>query len=298
MPTLNLDLDFPEHPKTRRLVGLLGPIAEIYPIRLWCYAGKYFAADGNLFEHSDDELESILRWPGDRGLLVDALVKVGFLIKNPDGYSINDWEEHESHFVRYKEKSKAMNAARWGDPARTPDRTPTRTPRAGQGSTDQGSTEQTEKPPKAAFEILWAKYPRREGKKSAERHFNASVKTMKDWLDIQNALANYLDQIRINRTEMKFTKQGSTWFNNWQDNVNYKVVESQTPRTFTPQPKPKPKEVEEELTHDDLKEIHDAKVEDLGPCRGSDCIFCKEILDAVAVTSAALRTALDGKGMP
>lgn len=89
--------------------------------------------------------------------------------------------------------------------------------------------------PSFDFESLWAKYPRREGRKEAEKHFKASIKEAKDWLDIQNAMDCYLTHLRANKTEPQFVKMGSTWFNNWRDWVNYKAVfahlEIQTPKS-------------------------------------------------------------------
>lgn len=71
------------------------------------------------------------------------------------------------------------------------------------------------------FEMVWAKYPRREGRKEALKHFRESVKNPKDFLDLQNALENYIAQLRRDHTEPQFIKMGSTWFNNWRDYVNY-----------------------------------------------------------------------------
>jgi hypothetical protein len=70
------------------------------------------------------------------------------------------------------------------------------------------------------FGLLWEKYPAKDGRKDAERHFNASVKNAQDWLDIQKALANYLGHLKIET--WKNPKNGSTWFNNWRDWINYK----------------------------------------------------------------------------
>jgi phage replication O-like protein O len=67
------------------------------------------------------------------------------------------------------------------------------------------------------FERIWAKYPRREGKKEAQRHFNATVKSEQNWSEIKIALARYLKQ--IDGRELRYVKQGSTWFNNWRDYV-------------------------------------------------------------------------------
>lgn len=72
------------------------------------------------------------------------------------------------------------------------------------------------------FEGLWKRYPKRLGKKEAKRHFRGSVKTAKDYYSCKEALKNYIKHIRINGQETKFVKHGSTWFNNWQDWVDYK----------------------------------------------------------------------------
>ena len=64
------------------------------------------------------------------------------------------------------------------------------------------------------FESLWSKYPNKDGKKVAERHFKASVKNEKDYKDIQTALENY---IKSDSVAQGFIKNGSTWFNNWRD---------------------------------------------------------------------------------
>lgn len=68
------------------------------------------------------------------------------------------------------------------------------------------------------FEDIWSKYPKKDGRKAAERSFKASVKTEQDYADIQKALKNYLDSSDVARG---FIKNGSTWFNNWQDWINY-----------------------------------------------------------------------------
>lgn len=87
-------------------------------------------------------------------------------------------------------------------------------------------------PPAGAFESIWPKYPRREGKKSAEKHFNTSVKTLQDWLDIQNALENYLRKIKTEGTLPTYILHGKTWFFNWRDYVNYNGIERTTTKAL------------------------------------------------------------------
>ncbi|ACH40486.1 MAG: hypothetical protein ACD_55C00120G0002 [uncultured bacterium] len=67
------------------------------------------------------------------------------------------------------------------------------------------------------FEKLWAAYPRKDGKKSAQRHFSATVKNESDKERINLALGSYLDHIEREGVQPRFVKKGETWFNNWQD---------------------------------------------------------------------------------
>lgn len=75
----------------------------------------------------------------------------------------------------------------------------------------------------AGFEKLWDKYPSKDGRKQAEKHFWASVKTDEDLIAIQKALQNYL--VHLANTDWKRPKNGSTWFNNWRDFVEWKEPE-------------------------------------------------------------------------
>lgn len=65
------------------------------------------------------------------------------------------------------------------------------------------------------FELLWAVYPRKDGKKAARRHYAASVKTDADMDMINCALGNYLDSVE--GKDPQYVKNGSTFFNNWRD---------------------------------------------------------------------------------
>ncbi|OHB90835.1 MAG: hypothetical protein A3D89_04255 [Planctomycetes bacterium RIFCSPHIGHO2_02_FULL_52_58] len=117
MADLNLDLNYFTHPKTIRLIGLLGRGAEVLPIRLWCYCGKYHAESGRLAGYSVQEVESILEWWGEKGKAVEAMVSVGFL--HEDGknsekiLSIHEWKNHQGHIVFFKKRAKIAAKARW-----------------------------------------------------------------------------------------------------------------------------------------------------------------------------------------
>ena len=83
------------------------------------------------------------------------------------------------------------------------------------------------------FDNLWDRYPRKEGRKQAYRHFMASVSNETDFLDICQALKNYLIKIQVERVEPQYIKHGSTWFNNWKDYVNYEPPEKTGTSTTT-----------------------------------------------------------------
>lgn len=69
-----------------------------------------------------------------------------------------------------------------------------------------------------SFDDIWVKYPSKTGSKRALASFMASVKTEQDWLDINKAIKNYLASDRVKRG---YIQNGSTWFNNWRDWVNF-----------------------------------------------------------------------------
>ncbi len=68
------------------------------------------------------------------------------------------------------------------------------------------------------FEELWKEYPNKDGRKLAERSFKSSVKTEEDLLNIKKALSNYLQSKNVKNG---FIKNGSTWFNNWKDWIDF-----------------------------------------------------------------------------
>lgn len=159
VPSLNIDFEFPTHPKTRRLVGLLGKGSEVACLRLWIYCGKYHAEDGELAGYSAQEIESCCEWWGKPGAMVEAMLNVkgpsgfGFLEKTEDGYRVHDWLEYQGHINAQHAASLKANKVRWdkyrakhGLAPPSPKRTPYRTPN---GSPLNGTELNTPKPPQA-----------------------------------------------------------------------------------------------------------------------------------------------------
>lgn len=88
----------------------------------------------------------------------------------------------------------------------------------------------------SSFESLWARYPshRKLGRKAALRHFLASYREDPNCVPrIERALNNYLQFVRIEKKEAQFIQNGSTWFNNWEDWVDWV-----RPTTWASQPHP------------------------------------------------------------
>ena len=70
-----------------------------------------------------------------------------------------------------------------------------------------------------SFEGIWKRYPDKDGKKEAEKHFRSTVHTVDDLRDIHKALDNYLAVLED--TPGRRPKGGKVWFNNWKDWVSY-----------------------------------------------------------------------------
>lgn len=117
MPYLNLDLDYFEHRKTVRLIGLLGRGAEVLPIKLWRYCGKFHAEDGKLIGYSQAEIEAQVGWWGKPGEAVAALCddRVRYLRKIDNGFEAVDWLEHQGHLKMFKERARTAANTRWGN---------------------------------------------------------------------------------------------------------------------------------------------------------------------------------------
>lgn len=114
-PNINLRCDYFDHPKTRRLVGLLGRGAEVLPIRLWTYCGMFHAKDGKLSGYSEPEIESLAGWWGSKGAMLPALEAVNYAQREADEktWCMTDWMEHQGHIEALKVRARKGAAARW-----------------------------------------------------------------------------------------------------------------------------------------------------------------------------------------
>lgn len=125
MPSLNVDLEYFDHIKAKRLEARLGPGSDVLPIRLWAYVGKIKPDSGSI-EVSAEELEHIIRWWGEKGAAIRALTDINFLSESNGKFKVHDWFDHSGHLAAYKKRSIKANKIRWGRyrDSRTPSRSP------------------------------------------------------------------------------------------------------------------------------------------------------------------------------
>lgn len=72
----------------------------------------------------------------------------------------------------------------------------------------------------SSFEAVWKEYPAKDGKKKALVCYKATVKGVEGEQRVRKALKNY--KAHLARQHWKQPKNGSTWFNNWEDWVDWK----------------------------------------------------------------------------
>lgn len=150
--------------------------------------------------------------------------------------------------------------------------------------------------PLSSFEALWNRYPKRIGRKAAEKHYKASVKTPEDVADIETALRRYLTSERVRGG---FVQNGATWFNNWRDWVRDPEKTDRRDRAEIVQPKrldPNP----EPETEEARIERHGLTVKNLyrGNCKaGPECLDCMRWKESEE-NRAKLFEALKGAARP
>lgn len=80
----------------------------------------------------------------------------------------------------------------------------------------------------AEFEKLWKEYPNKKGKDSALNVYKKARKEGTTFEEVQQGIINYNKEISIKKTDKKYIKHGSTWFNQkcWNDDYETKEVKT------------------------------------------------------------------------
>lgn len=113
MPEINIDIEYFDHRKTKRLVLRFGEDAAIYPIKIWSYAARHHPIDGLFAGYADEEISAILSASSNATSILQAMLDVGFLERTPKGIAVHGWVERQGHIVAYHERAKHAAVARW-----------------------------------------------------------------------------------------------------------------------------------------------------------------------------------------
>ncbi|RTL20742.1 MAG: hypothetical protein EKK55_17305 [Rhodocyclaceae bacterium] len=200
-----------DHSKTQKLAELLGcgvntAVGIVH--LLWHYTLKVSWQFGDLSKQNAKAIARACWWDDHHDHLLSSLIEAGFIEKS---MKVHDWEVYAKELI-YQRLYNSKRKDRKNTAVHTAVSTP-----VVKGSTLPNLTKPNTLATK--FEEVWAKYPRREGKKQAKRHFDATVKTDGDLADIRRAMGHYLESKTV---KDGFIQKGATWFNNWQDWVDYK----------------------------------------------------------------------------
>lgn len=120
MAELNLSIGYFNHKKTRKLVADLGPGADVFPIRLWCYVAEQYPASGRLPGHTAEDIDAIVGFSSSElftnrkiGDCTRAMLKNKFLDFSGGTYSIHNWKQRAGHIVAFQKRAKTAARARW-----------------------------------------------------------------------------------------------------------------------------------------------------------------------------------------
>ena len=190
--------------KLARLRMEVGPVGDgIY----WSLVEMLYEEDGYLFYNDIPFIAKTLNTTED--MVNKVVFDTQLFIKNGDKFYSDSLLERLS---KIKVKSvKARISGRFGGVANA-NRTPS------ERLAIREDKRREDKSIYSAFESIWSQYPSKVGKERATVSFLASVKTEQDITDITNALNNYKLSRRVKEG---FIQNGSTWFHNWRDWINY-----------------------------------------------------------------------------
>lgn len=114
MADINLDYNYFDNIKSKRLRARLGELADVIPIRIWCYAAKHCPETGIFSNYTAEEIAYLCNYTGDAKIMLVALLEFGFLVKIDDkNFKINQWDEHQGHIIAFKERGKSNAKKRW-----------------------------------------------------------------------------------------------------------------------------------------------------------------------------------------
>jgi hypothetical protein len=112
---IRVSVTLPTHPKTVKLMRLLGDRAFYNLIRFWLYVAQV-KPDGDITGMVAEDIEIASDWQGKPGAFLDALLSLRFVDSMDGNLVVHDWDEHNeyaSHSGERSEKARLAANARW-----------------------------------------------------------------------------------------------------------------------------------------------------------------------------------------
>jgi hypothetical protein len=121
MPWFKFHSTAPDDEKVHALTGELGDAgADVYLYRLWAFCGRKKPNGRFAKAAAVSVIESSVGWRGERGRLVDVLLRVGLLDDVGDEYEVHKWPEYQAALVeRFEKDKKRPTSTKRPQPART-----------------------------------------------------------------------------------------------------------------------------------------------------------------------------------
>jgi hypothetical protein len=216
--------DFPTHPKAMR-AGPQGRSLYLYSL-MWC---GLHSTNGAVPAEAVPYLALCLGVPTEQiGEVADKLVECGLWERQPDGWSVHDWMDWQTHrddVKRAEQNRKAQLRAR--QKASNPYSAVTRpysavTLTSGNVSHPEPDTEpEVDKPPPTPpipaslvrdYEEVYALYPRKLNKKAGLRAYIATMRRGVNKTDLLTATEGFAKAMAAEGREWKLIKHVSTFF--------------------------------------------------------------------------------------
>lgn len=222
------------HPKTLQLMSLMGwdvdvAISKLHRLWWWCLD---YAENGELTKYTPEVISKSVGVESKTAThFIDSMCSVGFFDKEPT-LRIHDWWDYAGGFLitrhkRHPEKWQAIKSLYSNSYSNSYREVP-----------DKIRKDKKEQTPCLEYDLefkkIWEKYPSKTGVGKARERFIEKVKSKEDLDLINKCLEIYLMHLVAN--SWKKPQNGSTWFNNWRDWVDFKesedVVKTNGPKPF------------------------------------------------------------------
>jgi len=178
--------------------------------------GYNFAALADDLRMSADELSEYLNY---------IEIECDLIVKTADGYTTDIIQEALGKVMADRRKARERKVRYSGGSPEKDKSSPERNKRVKESKVKETKVKKKKKTLSSFFDEIWSDYPNKDGKKEALRHYLACDGDNRIE-EIRKALANYKKM--LSKETWRSAKNGSTWFNNWEDWLDYKPEDKPT----------------------------------------------------------------------